>query len=314
MSKTTLPVVVTPTRVELGLRCYRRHVLADILQVASYYSPSLEFGSVIHAGAAAWWQNTEVDGDIARQRAMRAVQEEWGKRFDARGLAPKDLSLALAEGMMNSYTMLAEFSGPYSRDEGEWQKVTVEDRLEIPLVIPQGKAKLSFQTDRVVFNKANDHLVLVDTKTAARLDARWARQWETSLQMKLYKAAASRAYDIPPENISVVVEGVLKDVPSNIRYVPCPDWSVDTLNEAVLQAQFIAARDYEFLVDPEVGVVKDLSVLKGQAVNETALNYQSCFEYGVECPFRKLCTAEPVERVGLLTAEYFEVATEDQGY
>jgi PD-(D/E)XK nuclease superfamily protein len=321
--KLQLPVVVTPTRVELGLRCYRRHALADILQRARYYSPSLEFGSVMHAGAAAWWLNAELDGDVARAKAHQAVASEWAKRFDANPqVTPGDHSLAMAEAMIQTYTMTAEMSGPFGLESGSWQLVSVEDRLEVPLVIgADRKAKLSFQTDRVVFNKANDHLVVVDTKTAARMDKRWDRQWETSLQMKLYKAAASRAYDMPPENIDVVVEGMLKDVPSNVRYIPCPDWSVDLLNEAVRQAQYIAERDFELLVG---AVAKDKYALPAasrdsakiieDAVNKTSINYMSCFEYGVECPFRRLCTAEPDERVAILQAEYFEIPDADSGY
>jgi len=310
MSKLSLPVVVTPTRVELGLRCYRRHVIADILQRARYFSASLEFGSVIHAGAAAWWKSN-ADGDVARRLAYAAVNAEWAKRFNANpSLNAGDLTLQIAEAMIQAYTMTAEVSGPFGLETGDWQLVSVEDRLEVPLVLADGrKAKLSFQTDRVVFNKTTNHLVVVDSKTAARMDKRWERQWETSLQMKLYKAGAARAYDMLPENIDVVVEGILKDVPSNVKYIPCPDWSVDTLNEAVRQAQFIAERDFDLLA-------RDMRIpdLMDAAVNQTSINYMSCFEYGVECPFRRLCTSEPEERVALLTSEYFEIPEEDSGY
>jgi len=311
MSKLSLPVIVTPTRVELGLRCYRRHVLADILQRASYYSPSLEFGSVIHAGAAVWWNNARADGNVARQLAAGAVVAEWAKRFDANPLLnPGDLTLELALAMIQSYTKLAELAGPFAIEDGEWQLVSVEDRLEIP--IAGIDAKLSFQPDRVVFNKRNDHLVVVDTKTAARLDKKWERQWETSLQMKLYKAGAARAYDIPPENIDIVVEGVLKDALSTIKYIVCPDWSASLLAEAGRQAAEIAKRDYALIAYE--GAPRDSQLIMEDAVNKTALNYMSCFEYGVECPFRKLCLAEPEERVSLLLAEYFELKEEDSGY
>lgn len=309
MAKLSLPITISPTRTELGLRCYRRHVLADLLQRARYFSPSLEFGSVIHAGAAAWWLSTD-DGDVARRKAYTAVAQEWNKRFEQRPeVSQKDLSLALAEAMLQTYTTTAELSGPFGLEDGEWQLVSAEDRLEVPLVLSGGRrGKLSFQTDRVVFNKKNDHLVVIDTKTAARLDKRWERQWETSLQMKLYKAGACRAYDLPPENIDVVVEGVLKDVPSQVRYVPCPDWSVGLLNEAVAQAQYIAERDWDLITEYAGNDIVEA------AVNNTSVNYQSCFEFGVECAFRRLCTAEPEERVAILTSEYFEVPQEDQGY
>lgn len=314
MSKLQLPVVITPTRVELGLRCYRRHVLADLLQRARYYSPSLEFGSVIHAGAAAWWANSDKDGDVARRFAHQAVAAEWGKRFEQNpNVNAGELSLDQAAAMIQAYTMQAVMQGPFELEAGDWQLVSVEDRLEVPLVLTNDrKAKLSFQTDRVVFNKTNNHLVIVDSKTAARMDKRWERQWETSLQMKLYKAGAARAYDMPPENIDVVIEGILKDVPSNVKYVPTPDWSVELLNEAVRQAQYVAERDWDLLSHD--GYPRDERLIVEDAVNKTALNYQSCFEYGVECPFRRLCTSEPEERVALLTSEYFEIPEADSGY
>lgn len=301
-----IPVVVTPSRVETERRCRRRYVLGQLLQRALYYSPALEFGSVIHSGAGAWWGN-DVSGDVGRNLAIQAVTKEWQERFVNRGLEAKDLSLDLAIAMMEKYTRVAELSGSFALEDGNWQLVTVEERLELPLAMPEGmKGRLSFQTDRVVWNSATSHLVVVDSKTAGRIDKRWLRQWDTSLQMKLYKAAAAKAYDMPPENIDVVIEGILKDVPSDLQYVICPDWSQGLLDEAIAQAVDVAIRDHTLLVDHEFDVPRDLSAVEESAVNHTPLNYMSCYEYGVECPFRRLCTAEPEERVAILRSEYFE--------
>lgn len=305
MAKLELPVTVTPSRVELGLRCYRRHVLADVLGYAGYYSPSLEFGSVIHAGVATWWRNADIDGREARQHAAIATRQEWAKRFEANPqVSQKDVSLDLALSMVETYTKSAEMNGPFSLEPGDWQFVTIEDRLEVPL----GKYRLSFQQDRVVYNKTNGHLVIVDTKTAGRMDARWRRQWETSLQMKLYKAAAIRAYDFEFDQVDVLVEGILKDVPSKIEYVPCPEWSPAILAEAMAQAEHIAALDDRLIAFEENPVDKYL--IEEAAVTKTTVNYNDCFQYGVECPFRRLCIAEPEERVGLLRSEYFEIESE----
>lgn len=310
MSKIQLPVIVTPSRVELGLRCQRRHSLADILQVASYYSPSLEFGSVIHTGAASWWND---DGEGS------AMAAEWNKRFTMNPRVNQgELSLEMANAMMAAYRQNAKLAGPFDA-EGPWQLVSVEERIEVPLSLglvdgEERKAKLSFQTDRVVWNKETQHLVVVDTKTAGRLDKRWARQWETSLQMKLYKACAVAAYDMDPANVSVVVEGVLKDVPSTIQYEVCPDWGQSTLAEAVNQAKIVALRDYELIAGSIEGVPRDRNLVAQDALVNTAVNYMSCYEYGVECPFRKLCTAEPEERIAILNGEYWEIPEEDQGY
>lgn len=315
MSKIQLPVIVTPSRVELGLRCHRRHVLADIVQVASYYSPSLEFGSVIHAGVGAWWNAGDVDTNAARQLAHAALQAEWHKRFTMNPkVDPGSLSELTAKVMLDTYINTATLCGPYEL-EGDWQLVSVEERIEVPL--PLGgidQAVLSFQTDRVVWNKERQHLVVIDTKTASRMDRKWARQWETSLQMKLYKAAACKAYDMEAENVSVVVEGVLKSVPSVVQYEPCPDWSEGVLAEAVNQAKIIARRDLELIRSDIAGAPRDRQYVVHDALVNTAINYMSCYEYGVECPFRKLCTAEPEERVAILNGEYFEIREEDSGY
>lgn len=309
--KTSLPVVVTPTRVELGLRCNRRHAIADILQYARYYSPSLEFGTVIHAGAAAWWWAKKRDFTLgsAKQAAIVAVRTEFDRRITKNPrVAAKDLSEELAISIIEGYTNEAKLNGPFHEEEGEWQIVSVEDRLEVPLVISGGrKAKLSFQTDRVVYNKTNRHLVIVDSKTAARIDNRWMRQWETSLQMKLYKAGAAIAYDFNPETIDVVVEGILKDVPTSIVYASTPDWSAALLDEAVRQAQTVAERDYQLITQVSKPIVE-------AALFDSAVNYADCYAYNTECPFRRLCVAEPNERVAILNAEYFEVPIEDQTY
>ena len=311
MSKIQLPVIITPSRVELGLRCQRRHSLADILQVASYYSPSLEFGSVIHTGAASWWND---DGEGS------AMAAEWNKRFTMNPRVNQgDLSLEMANAMMAAYRQNAKLAGPFDA-EGPWQLVSVEERIEVPLGLglvdgEKRKAKLSFQTDRVVWNKANQHLVVVDTKTTGRLDKRWARQWETSLQMKLYKAAAVAAYDMDPANVSVVVEGVLKDVPSRIQYEVCPEWSKDMLEEAVNQARIVAIRDWDLIASrDDANVPRDKHLVELDILTHTSVNYMSCAEYGVICPFYQLCTAEPSERQAILHGEYWEIPEADQGY
>lgn len=291
-----IPIVVTPSRIELGQRCHRRHVLGDALQRTRYKSPSLGFGSVIHAGTGEWWPS----GDVLL--AYSALAGEYKHQFDQN--PQQELTLALANSMLAEYMVKANLAGPFGSDG--WQLVSTEDRLEVPLKLPDGDlATLSFQTDRVVWNGKTEHLVVVDTKTAGRFDKKWMRQWETSLQMKLYKAGVAKVYDIDPENIDIVIEGVLKDVPSRIQYVVCPEWSEGLLNEAVEQAARLAIRDKIALTasDPEE-----------YAVNRTDFNYQSCFEYGVECQFRRLCTADPNQRVALLRSEYHKVAEEDRGY
>lgn len=296
MSKLELPVIVTPSRIELGLRCKRRHAIGDLLQYSRYRAPSLHFGTVIHSGAGAWW----LTGSQAK--ALGIVQADWAQRFTGPTV---DLSLELAMAMTEYYVLNAELAGPFSQEDGEWQIVSVEDRLEIPL---GPDAKLSFQTDRVLWNQTTKHLVVVDTKTAGRFDKKWIRQWETSLQMKLYKAAASAVYGFDPRIIDVVIEGVLKDIPCKIQYVTCPEWSPAVLGEAVEQAKHIANGDKQGIL---LGTKEEQ---EEWAVNHTEVNYQDCYSYGVECQFRRLCTAEPEQRAALLHSEYTKIPEDEKGY
>ena len=309
MSHLQLPVVITPTRAELGARCHRRHFLSDNLGKARYFSASLEFGSVCHSGAGAHWLQKDW---------REALQVEWAKRFELNSRASQEkVSLALAEGMLGYYVEHSQLAGPFT-DQGDWKLVDVEQRFEVPL----RDFKLSFQCDRMAYNEAEDWLVIVDLKTAARLDYRWERQFETSLQMKLYKGAAKTVFQA--SRVDVVVEGLLKDIPSNIRYYVCPDWSDLMLAEAAHNAHTIAAMDAEVIVagsdvihnimtPGEKKLILNQDKVEQLAVTATPVNYMDCFSYGIECPFRRICVADVPERVSILRGEYFD-KLDDEDY
>lgn len=306
----SLPVVITPTRAELGARCHRRHVLSDVLSKARYASASLEFGSLIHAGVAQHWLGRDW---------RKVIQDEWTTRFEQSDVSQKDVSLELAMAMMENYVATAQIAGPFT-DQGDWQRVDVEQRFEIPL----RDSILSFQCDRMVYNKAENWLVVVDSKTAGRLDARWDRQWETSLQMKLYKGGARTVF-ATGGRVDVVVEGILKDLPSTLRYYVCPDWSDALIAEAAFNAHMIAEMDAEVLVAgmdvaynvsrpvqvPDKTLKVNQSKVEEIAVTMTGVNYNDCFSYGIECPFRRLCVADVSERVALLRGEYIDKQGEE---
>lgn len=319
MSHIKLPIVITPTRVELGLRCHRRHVLSDILSRASYYSPSLEFGSVIHAGAGAHWLGTK----FQNQKPWRqAIEEEWQKRFVEKDISQESVSLQMANAMMEHYEVNAQLAGPFT-EEGGYKLVDVEQRFEVPFQLSSGESALiSFQCDRIVHNSEKDHYVIPDTKTAQRLDARWERQWEMSLQMKLYKALIKQV--LGASNVDIVIEGVLKHIPSDIRYYVCPDWSDLQLGEALYAARAVADQDEAILkegyshsiMDPSerYQVVRSKEAVEEMACRYTLPNYGDCFAYNVECPFRRICSADVPERVGILRGEYFELPEEKETY
>lgn len=308
--KLELPVTITPSRAELGARCHRRHFLSDILSKARYFSPSLEFGSVVHAGAAAHWLKRDVSA---------ALSAEWTKRK----VESDSLTLKLAESMLDHYVQNAELAGPFT-SQGNWKLVDVEQRFELPLM----DTKLSFQTDRIVHDMDQNWMVIVDSKTAGRLDARWEKQWETSLQMKLYRAGAKQVFQTGGR-VDVVIEGILKHVPSSLRYYVCPEWSDSLLKEAIHNAWLIASMDKELIeqcVEEEdvAGIVRDAqdNVVRSKSISInpdkalalgvalTPVNYMDCFSYGIECPFRRICTADVDERVSIVKGEYFNIESE----
>lgn len=318
MSKISLPVVITPTRVELGLRCHRRHVFADVLSKIRYYSPSLEGGSVIHAGAASHWL---LKSGMGKLDPIEAVRTEYDKRFVQKNVEQKNFSAELAESMTRYYVENAKLAGPFE-DEG-WRLVDVEQRFEVPVKLPDGGLGIiSFQMDRVVENTITKRLVIIDTKTAGRFDAKWTRQWETSIQMKLYNALAKRVFG--RDDITVVIEGVLKHVPSEIKYVVCPQWGDAELGEALFLAQYVAERDRELILKGVTRNVMDKTDVKpvlrtkeeieNIAVQYTVPNYGDCFAYNVECPYFRICTANVDERLPILRGEYFEIPEEDETY
>ena len=304
MNKVQLPVVITPTRAELGARCHRRHFLADILGKARYVSPSLAIGSVAHTGFAAHWLKQDVNGLMAQEWVKQKLDDS------------SKISLKTLESILDQYAREAKLAGPFT-DQGDWKLVDVEQRFEIPLK----DIKLSFQCDRIVYDKEQNWMVVVDSKTAGRLDARWDKQWEMSLQMKLYRAGAKQVFDTGGR-IDIVVEGVLKDIPSVIRYYVCPEWSDSLLAEAAHNAYVIANMDRDVieqgsteslpLVNGVLTSVPDLAKIEQLAVNFTPVNYMDCYSYGIECPFRRLCTADVEERVAILHGEYFD--TEEESY
>ena len=228
---------------------------------------------------------------------------------------------ALAVSMMEHYEKNAKIAGPFT-DQGNWKVVDVEQRFEIPL----RDVKLSFQMDRVVHDQDQNWLVIVDSKTAGRLDSKWERQWETSVQMKLYRAGAKQVFQTGGR-IDIVVEGLLKHVPSDIRYYACPEWSDGLLLEAAHNAYVQAKMDQDLIEqsmkpmmivpvqrDGQDNVKEQMAVdektLAELAVRFTPVNYFDCFSYGIECPFRRICTADVDQRVSIMNAEYFDISTE----
>jgi hypothetical protein len=285
--KIELPVVLTPSRAENGSSCHRRHVLQDVLERGKYRSPSLDAGTIIHAGAAAWWLGKNV---------AQAVEEAWNKQPPQ----TDKLSLPMIQAIMADYPARAKLAGPL--DDGEWQLVSVEERLSKKI----GEVVLSFQTDRVLRHKQSGRFLVVDTKSAGRLNRQWEQKWPQSLQMKLYKAGNELIYDAP---FDIAIEGVLKDVPTKIQYVLMPDWSEAMLAEALNQWEVIARKDAELIERATINGEVVVDLLFELATHATEFDAGSCFDFNTACQFLEICQAEPNERAALLK-QYQEIPSE----
>ena len=307
MAHVELPVVLSPTRAELGARCHRRHVLSDLLERGKYRSPAAAFGTVIHEAAAEWWRNGGAGPD-AYSAALAKLEESYANQLDALGTS-KDLTLDYTRSLFGTYTEHAELVGPFTA-AGKWQEVTIEQRLELPVLDPatnRALAKLSFQQDRVYYNHELDWLVIMDTKTASRTDARWAKVWQRSLQMKLYRYAGKRAYDTT--RLDIVIEGLSKTAKRDpLTYLVLPEWSDALLGEAIAQFTRIAEQDTDLLnAASTLGGDVDVPLLEELAVTETSFNYHDCDSYGFSCPFLDLCMTDPEYRAARLRSEYIDV-------
>jgi hypothetical protein len=305
--KVQLPIVLTPTRAEAGSACHRKHVLSDILEWGKHKSPAAQFGNVIHAGAAAWWKwttgfgegHTAAAGDVPTvpyTAMMEAVRREWG----VQEITSEKYTLEMAERMMEAYSSQASLAGVFE-GVGKWQVLTIEERFE---VVWKG-IRMRFQNDRALAEVDSQRVLLVDTKTTSRPDAKWRKQWSQSLQMKLYRKAVLELYD---RETDILVEGVDKGSKPKLHYVITPHWSEKQLEEAVEQFLRVGEADKELV---ERYLLPDgsfnLTGLENEALTKTAFNYGNCYSYGMECPFLPLCDAEPEDRRGMLHADYKQV-------
>lgn len=298
MNHLQLPVVITPTRAENGSACHRKHFLGDILCKTLYSSPSLEFGSLIHAGVGAIWL-----GKPWRD----VIQQEWVERFVKTSVSQDSVSLEMAVAMMKYYEANAKLAGPFQDAADDWKLVDAEQRYEMGL----RNHLLSLQMDRVVYSKSQNWLLIGDLKTAARLDARWDKQWERSLQMKDYKLGVQTIFG-HEGRLDVFVEGLHKHVPSAIRYYVCPEWSPKQLGEAAFNTVAVAEKDHQLIEMSRMGNgLISLEKAEEIGVRFTTVNYGNCFTYNSECPFYRVCTADVDERVGILRGEYTEKIEED---
>lgn len=292
----SLPVILSPTRVELGNRCERRHILSDLAHRQGKKSPSAAFGDHIHAGAYAWWAGLE-EGKSPLERleaAREALTDVWSPAANG-GYHSLDLALSMMEGYAEKASLAAASSLP------GWRIFDLEKRLYRHL--GHGPYVLSFKLDRALIRDADEHgpagLLIVDTKTSARPDEKWAASLRRSIQQRCYNHLLEEHYGLPI--LEHWVEGLDKKVLSRAPVYERLDtfWTPAYKEEAIRLAAYSGQRDHAAIQqalghgDPEEGLLR-------YALEVAPFNYQDCHSYYFPCPFLEVCDADPGERLVLV--------------
>ena len=297
-----LPVVMSPTRVELGARCYRRLLLEDVLRLSAYKSPSALFGDRMHAGTDAWWQNAGLAGPERYLAARNAILTDWNVPDGGR----KPHTQELAGEMLDAYVKGARLAGDMP---GEWRLVSGEQRLTQAL---SDDVVMAYKVDRLVGDKEG-RLAILDTKTSARPDARWEAGMKRSVQQRCYKA-------LEQERLGREIEfGLIEGLPKNGNLAPkyvwaSLGWTDEYVEEALTLARAVGEKVVEFVLHVHAGLPRGASWedLRRRALEHAGgipdFNYQDCQSYGMPCPYMETCDAHPDDRLGLLQdPEEFQV-------
>lgn len=290
-------VILSPTRVEGGTKCIRKHLLSDVVS----YQPSgkedaaaLEFGTRMHRATALLWTTGDA---LVGSEYLRAQRWPLNEKHTL-GLALQCYATYVATARLFPYSDLGE---PMEK----WEAVAIEERV---LLSVKPGLVLSFQLDRLVREQTTKKLALIDLKTAAKTDARWVRQWQRSLQMKLYSETVLQKYG--QELDWLIIEGMSKDTAA-ITLVPVNPFSTGMRAEAWRSFEWIAFHDRQILdacTLPDGSI--DVDRLVNRSLTEAPFNPNECFSYGSACDYLPLCDAEPEERIALFKEGYEYVEPE----
>lgn len=295
----SLPVILSPTRVELAARCERRHLLSDYLHLETYKSPSTAFGTQVHLGVHARWRSWQA-GDTGIQQldaSLTAALASWPEEASGGYHSPE-----LARTLLTNYMADGKLACHSPHPQDEYVILAMEERMHAPL---GPDMVLSFQVDRLLLHEPTDTLLIVDTKTSARPDERWARGMRRSVQQRAYNALIAQAYGrtVGEHYVEAFDKKSMKRATIYERLDTF--WTSRYVGEALDLAYTMAARDLHALqsvaeVSPDGQLEVSEHDLMRWAATEASFNYQDCYSYYVECEFLGVCDASPDERVALL--------------
>lgn len=281
-----LPVILSPTRVELAQRCYRRHLLSDVLHArGGMASPSAAFGTQMHAAAAAWWQSERgTEGALAAYEALTPWPDAATYKYH---------TYELARSLTKLYTEQAQLAA-LDPSEG-WEVALVEQRLVAPL----DPGYISFQLDRLLHHPATGRYAIVDLKTAYQCDSLWESRMRSSLQQRLYRYLTARHLDVPISAVTCWIEGLDKRSQRLVYVEASADWTNTFVHEAVSAARTAVERDAEYIDACEsiAEVLEHDLVDAGLSVALTSpyFNYGDCRSFNTPCEFLEICHHADVE-------------------
>jgi len=302
-----LPVRLSPTRAELSGRCFRRHLLADILRRFKYKSASALFGTYTHAGTAAWWRYSVLEAVSLPQAydnmMAAALEPEGGWKIDD---DDKKHGKDTLRAMLDKYAVSAKLAGELP---GRWEIVQLEERGWLDVAAGR---QMPYQMDRLIQSLDDpDVRAVVDTKTSARPDQRWRDSMSRSIQQRLYRHANEHHLGRPVAH--TIIEGLPKNGKdlSPVYHWASLGWTPAYVQEAVDFWHFCAENLEDFIL--EVREIAGESVDDSDLLYMTALsgavlhpsfNTQDCLAYNFPCPYMTMCDTDPGDRLGLALSDY----------
>jgi len=315
------PAGITPTRVELAARCYRRHCLSDLVHLKPLgdgKDPNLAFGDMAHQSTAVFWREcTDAEGwelggsgrAMAYGKVMQFIGDTWPKVWEdvVAKTNQEYMTIELLGMLMEEYTKNARVGGDFP---GHWRIVETEQRRKAELagLIP---LQVFYQIDRLIQNEEGDYGIF-DTKTASSLSPMWRRTQEQSIQQRIYKALEEQR--LGKEIRYSAIEGVAKKQAAGmIEYVWLNmNWDKDFVNEALLQAKSQASKDDRLLLQAHMDYSGDdprllwMAALNRILTDPTTVefNTQDCQSFFKGCEYESLCFSNPSEREGIALGDF----------
>lgn len=305
----TGPIRLSPTRSELSGRCFRRHLLSDILRRLSFKSPSAIYGGILHKGAASWWTvNYLEEGDRTRAVAETLAcldDPAWaniGPRADG---SPDKHTKDQMRTTLEAYMASAKVAGDLP---GEWRLVSVETRGWFPV---SESRMMPYQMDRLLEKVDEPETrAVIDTKSSYRIDQDWRNSMSRSIQQRLYHWANGVHLGHPIAHL--FVEGISKWTKDRtpVYHWASLGWDRSYIMEAVDFWNRCVDRLEDFQADvdeygPFPSADEHYLAALAVAVAHPEFNYQDCHSYHFPCPYLTLCDTSVGDRLGLALSDFY---------